>query len=309
MGISNTRAAANRRSLISALRGGLTFGDVFYVDSTNGAASDTAGRGKTLSAPFATLDFAVGQCAVNNDDVIILAPGHAETIIAENDVDIDVAGVTVVGIGRGTDRPTFNFTTNVAADFKLAAANVRVENILFTAGIDALTAPIEISGAFCELVDCEFQDGTTGSIDTACIVDVLATGDSCLIDGFVSIGNDDEGGGDAIICCIRGAVGATDFRVMNCFITGGFTIGCLDLNQTTDLIRIGPNNHLINTNDTDTCIDVLATSSGTIFLNYMETDGDAVDTAVTVDNDLSLLKNLFVNLDGQTGGIVGTPHS
>lgn len=309
MGVSNSRAADNRRQLVSALRGGGTQGDVFYVDSTNASASDTVGRGKRISAPFATLDFAVGQCAVNNDDVIILAPGHAETIIVDSGVNIDVAGVTVVGMGRGTDRPTFNFTTDVAADFKLAAANVRVENILFTAGIDALTAPIEISGAFNELVDCEFQDGTTNTIDTACIVDVLATADSCLIDGFVSIGNDDEGNDDAIICCIRGAVGATDFRVMNCFITGGFTIGCLDLNQTTDLIRIGPNNHLINTNDTDTCIDVLAAASGTIFLNYMETDGDAVDTAVTVDNDLSLLKNLFVNLDGQTGGIVGTPHS
>lgn len=300
MGISASRAVSNRRHLVASLRGGGALGDVFYVDSTNNGAADTAGRGKHLSAPLATLDFAIGQCAENNDDVIIVAPGHTENIVEDSGIDVDVAGVTIVGVGRGTDRPTFTFTTDAGADFKLAAANVRVENLLFVAGVDVLTGPIEISAAYCELVDCEFQDGSTGSIDTVDVVIVTATGDQCLIDGFVLIGTTDAGQS-----AIQGTVGAKDLRIMNCYITGSYAVGCIELQNTADLVRIGPNNLLINTNATDTAIDVAGDLTGFIFRNMLETDGDAVDTAITVDNNASLFQNFMVNNDGEAGGIVG----
>ena len=92
---------------------------------------------------------------------------------------------------------------------------------------------------------------------------------------------------------------------MNCYISGGYNVGCLELLNTTDLVRIGPNNLLINSDDTDTCIDVTTTSTGSIFRNYLEVDGET-DTSVTANNGLSLYENYMVNLDAEAGGIVGT---
>jgi hypothetical protein len=280
----------------------VTTGNVWYVDSGNTTdGADLAAYGKSPDTPFLTIDYAVGQATASNGDIIYVMPGHTETVTADSGIDVDQVGLTIIGLGRGTDRPTITFTTSTAADFKLAAANCRAENLLFVAGVDALTGPIEISAAYCELVDCEFQDGATGTIDTVDVIMITAAGDSCLIDGFVCIGTTDAG--QSQINC---ADGAKDLRIMNCYLTGDMAVGNIELANTTDLIRIGPNNLCINTNATDTCIDVVATASGSIFDNYLEIATNGQDTAITADNDLSLYENYFVNLDGETGGIVGT---
>lgn len=284
----------------------MTVGNVFFVGSEVTGSSDTDGRpGRDPVNPFATIDFAVGQCTVSNNDVIFVLPLHVETVVADSGIDVDVVGVSIIGMGRGTDRPTVTFTTAVGADFKLAAANVRVENILFVAGIDALTGPIELSAAYCELVNCEFQDGATGTIDTTDCVIVTAAGDNCLIDGFVYIGNSDA----AIQSGIQLTAGAVDPRVMNCYITGSFAVGNIEVQSTTDLVRIGPNNLLINTNATDTCIDVVTTTTGSIFRNMLEIATNGEVTAITVANDASLYENYFVNLDQETGGLQGVASS
>ena len=81
-----------------------TTGRVFYVHSSG---SDSAQAGETAAAPFATLDFAIGQCSANNGDLIYVMPGHAETLTAAGQLDFDIAGVRAQGLGWGTTRPTF----------------------------------------------------------------------------------------------------------------------------------------------------------------------------------------------------------
>lgn len=277
-----------------------TTGNAFFVGSQVTGASDTDGRpGRDPVNPFATLDFAIGQCTASNGDVIFVLPLHVETVVADSGIDVDVVGVSIIGMGRGTDRPTITFTTAATADFKLAAANVRVENLLFVAGVDALTGPIEISAANCQLIDCEFQDGATGTIDTIDHVIVTATGDNAEIDGFRLISTS-----DAAQSGIQLTAGATDPNVHDCYITGAFAVGNIEAQSTTDLVRIH-DNLLINTDATDTCIDVVTTTTGSIFRNFMEIATDAQVTAITIANDASLYENFFVNLDQETGGLQG----
>src|SRR3954465_1858829 len=73
--------------------------NVFFVQSTNGNAGDSSGKGQTPDAPFATIDYAVGQCSANQGDLILVLPGHAETVSAAAGLALDVAGITVLGIG------------------------------------------------------------------------------------------------------------------------------------------------------------------------------------------------------------------
>ena len=56
-------------------------------------------------------------------------------------------------------------TTAVTADFKLAAANSAVKNILFVGGIDATTGVVEVSAADCALIDTEYRDSTGQATD------------------------------------------------------------------------------------------------------------------------------------------------
>lgn len=112
-----------------------------------------------------TIDAAVGACTANAGDVIYVMPGHTETVTAAGGLDLDVAGISIIGLGSGSLRPTVNFTTVVGADMDVDAANITVKNILFTGGIDALTGPIDVNAADFKMIDCETRDVTGQATD------------------------------------------------------------------------------------------------------------------------------------------------
>jgi len=278
--------ATNRTALFSRRQPGGVFtiddlkehpGDIFFVDSGNSDASDTAGFGKNPDAPFATLDYAVGKCTASNGDVIYLMPGHAETIIAEDGVDIDVAGITVIGLGKGAARPTFTFTTAVTADFKLAAASTHVENLVFLGGIDDTTGVVEISAADCKLIDCEYRD-VTGEATDAIIT--TASANRLLIDGLRYIGAAGAGTNAGIAL-----IGANDLVIRNFQMYGNFAVGAIDF-RTTKSERVWIHSgHIWTENSADIAIvDTISASTGHIgpdlFLRLKD-DADNITEAVT----------------------------
>jgi len=224
---------SNRTALFSRKQPGGVFtisdlvdhpGNIWFVDSGASGGGDTTGHGRDPDSPFLTLDYAIGRCTANNGDVIYLLPGHAETIIADSGVDIDVAGVKVIGLGWGASRPTFTFTTAVTADFKLAAASVVVKNLLFLGGIDALTGVIEVSGADCVIKDCEYRDVTGQATDTILTVDGA---DRLVIDNYRHIGAAGAGANAAIAID-----GTDDLEIKNSYLYGNFAVGAIDLRTT-----------------------------------------------------------------------------
>jgi hypothetical protein len=138
----------------------LTSGKVFWVNYTTG--TDGNGRGDSPTNPFKTLDYAIGKCRSNKGDVIFLMPGHAEDIIAAGTVTMDVPGVSVIGLGQGSLRPTFTFKTATSATILISAANCRISNcIMDHTGIDAIATGINITGADAEIDHCKFVCSAT----------------------------------------------------------------------------------------------------------------------------------------------------
>ena len=130
-------------------------GDVYYVDS--GSGSDTAG-GKSPEKALATLDAAIGKCTANQGDIIYILPGHAETVATAGAIAADVAGVSIIGLGEGADRPTFTFSA-VDATWIVSAASTTIKNMLIKPSIDSVVSPIVVSAANC-IIDVEVQDAT-----------------------------------------------------------------------------------------------------------------------------------------------------
>ena len=121
-------------------------GNIRYVDSGNAlAATDVTG---TKDRPYSTVDSAIGSCTANNGDVIVAMAGHSETLTAAASIAADIAGVQIVGLGTGRERPTINYTTAAAASLNVTAANVSITNFFFDmTGVDAVTAGINVSAA------------------------------------------------------------------------------------------------------------------------------------------------------------------
>lgn len=207
-------------------------GDIFYVDSGHSAASDTAGFGKDPDSPFATIDYAIGQCAANNGDVIYVAPGHAETVSAASGIDVDVAGISIVGLGRGTLKPTVTLGTVTTATVVLDAANARVEGLRFVSNIDSLAAVLDVNaGDYSEVVNCDFVSSSAKEYLAG--IDIANNISDFRVSGCRFIQPTDPGGSDA--AAGTGAiyvVGGSRLMVEDCEFWGNFETALLH-NKTT----------------------------------------------------------------------------
>jgi hypothetical protein len=125
--------------LFSVIDKSVVTGSIFWVNSDTG--TDGEGFGQNPNAPIATIDYAIGLCTADAGDVIYVMPGHAEDVLSATGLLCDVAGVAIIGLGRGTKQPKVSLTTAAGATISITAANVTVENIWlhsnFTNGVTA----------------------------------------------------------------------------------------------------------------------------------------------------------------------------
>lgn len=137
-------------------------GKIFFVANAAQGGSDS--QKGNYNEPFLTIDHALSQCSDNNGDIIFLMPQFGLTISAASQLNIEVAGVSIIGLGQGTSRPAFVFDTSTSASILITAANVTIENVVGYAGLAALTQPFRCIGNNVWL-DIEWQD--VSSVKTA----------------------------------------------------------------------------------------------------------------------------------------------
>lgn len=147
----------------------MTTGNVLFVDSGSANASD-GNLGDAPTKPLATLNGALVRAAANNGDVIFLMPGHAENCSSATTQVIDKADLRIIGLGVGTNRPTFTYTAT-AGSFEIDAANVYIQNVRFLAGISAVVVGVNVDADYVTLEGCEWDFSTT-AFDFLIMVDV-----------------------------------------------------------------------------------------------------------------------------------------
>lgn len=278
-----------------------TTGNVWFVDSTfTGAGGD----GTSPDKPLATLNLAVAKCRANKADLIILMPGHTENVIAAAGTNINVAGVRVIGIGNGSNRPTFNMTTVVGASFEITAANVYLENVLFTGGLDNLTYMVNVTAA----------DVTLRNIETRDVTGEMAVGIRCvtsprlMIDGWRHDGATNAGSASALVI-----IGGDRITVQNFVIDGNFSAAAIEVRTiaTTDLeIHDG---WIRTRNAADLCIrDLVTASTGLIGPNLsfrLQDDAANITEAITGATFVQFLPINVVNAAGEVAMPINTVAS
>lgn len=150
-------------------------GNIFWVGSTVTGATDGAGYGQNPGAPFATIDYAVGKCTENVGDTILVLPGHAETVSAAAGLALDVAGITITGLGNGTLRPTITLDTADTADVDVDAANITIENLIFSANFADIAVCLDVNADDFTCRNCRFQATAADMNFLVCIQDAAGT--------------------------------------------------------------------------------------------------------------------------------------
>lgn len=160
-------------------------GKVFFVNNSSvlaeGGIGGSDGNDGSYKKPFRTIDYAIGRCTAGRGDLILVMPGHAETVTTAADIVMDVAGIAIVGLGIGTARPTITFGTNTTANIPITAANMSVKNILFVANradvASVFTATSTNTPKSFTVEDCEFRD-TSAILNFLTIITGNATANS-----------------------------------------------------------------------------------------------------------------------------------
>lgn len=153
-------------------------------------------------------------------DVILVLPGHTETITGAAGVSISKSGLSIIGLGNGSARPTYTFTTAVGASFDVSGANTLIQNIRFVCGIDNQTAINNVTAADVTFDSCEWilSNGTVGAavcVLTAATADRLKVINSRFTGPAINAGT-------TCAACIQHESGV-DYVIQNNYFTGKMT--------------------------------------------------------------------------------------
>lgn len=150
-------------------------GRVFWVSNNTvgllpGQRGGSDGNRGSFESPFATLQGALNNCVANRNDIVFIKPGHAETITSATTLLFNKAGVAIVGLGWGSNRPVFTFTTANTARIPVSVDNMSIQNCRFVANFLSIATCFLLTTAANFAVDsCEFSD-TSATLNFLSIV-------------------------------------------------------------------------------------------------------------------------------------------
>lgn len=139
----------------------VTTGSVWFVDSSTGSSGNS---GQDIKHPLATIDQAINKCTANKSDIIYVMPGHAETLSTDDATDLvpDIAGISIIGLGSGSDMPEVTFDGGTSTSINVQAAAITIKNIRFIAASSAIAVGIDVSADHFTLEDCMTDFDSSG---------------------------------------------------------------------------------------------------------------------------------------------------
>lgn len=168
-----------------------------YVRSTGAQSGDDAFLATNL---VSTIAAGLARARPGLGDFVVVLPGHAESIIDGTTFsNALVAGTKIVGVGRGSNMPTFTFTTAATAQMLINKADVQISGCKFVVGFVGLNSAFNVTAADFGFYNNEFTTGVF-SLGVATILMTLSAGaDRADISGNIFRGPSNVSAGDGIL--------------------------------------------------------------------------------------------------------------
>jgi hypothetical protein len=250
---------------------GFKDGKEFFVDASATDASSTGDGSPEF--PLSTINAAYDKCVTGRGDVIYVAPRHAENIAAATSLVMDLADVSIIGLGTGDNRPTLTYT---AADGNIPISGIgsRFENFILTVttALD-IAAGITISAAGVTVKDVEVR-ATGATMEFVVGILTTAAADRLHVDGLKYTMFD----GGASTHGIH-LIGVTDALIENSRFYGTISTGCVVM-ATTLSTNVRVKKCSFHNKSAALAKDVVATVTGCTY-----SIEDCIDTLANVTSD------------------------
>lgn len=268
-------------------------GTVFWVDDAVSGGSN--GNNGTFRRPFATIDYAIGQCTSGRGDVIMVKSGYAETVTAA--IAADVAGIAIIGMGTQGSMPAITGNGTIDA-ITVTADNVTIANLQFPApSLDAQTADINIAAAGCAVLNTRHIGSQTAK-NKVSVITITAAGHDFLLDGS-RIYNDVVEVPQAI--SIEGACARGEIR--GCVVQGGttgYTNGAIVDGDTATQLFIHDN--VFGNTKADTAVMAFSNNStGACARNFINGRHTTIQSNVTTGTGMAFFEQYGVEEAAKNG--------
>ncbi len=274
-------------------------GNVFYVDSN----ASGSGTGVSWTNAVTTIKAGALKCASDNGDVLLVAPGHAETLVASDAVDITRTGLRIFGLGVGENRPTLTYTAN--GEFVIGADDVEIHGFNFIAG-NAVVHAIDVEAGFENFVinNCRFTVTVADTDEFIDCIDIAAGSDN----GKITNCRAEMGAASAVSFISH--VGSDYTEIFDNIVSGDFSTACIEDATTASIWMFIRNNILINGTvggtaglNTVATISLKADTSAIIVKNVLFCNVASSELAIVAADGL-LSGNTYGEAEGITGSMI-----
>lgn len=252
---------------------------------------------------FSTIDAAIGACTANAGDTILVLPGHTEAVTSSS-IACDVAGVTFIGLGSGSMKPTLTFGATDSR-INVTAANCTWKNFRFQAGIgDVVTAVLHATAATnTNYIDIEFYATSTFNFINCYTLGAANISDGCRWERNY-LRTADAG---QLALCITAAA-QNDLKFYNNYVVHAAAAAGLLTAGAAELLGLDVVGNFVQTGQTDGSVGVLVittgtASSGRIVNNDMKTADAAANVAIPIASKVYAARNYIAGAD-EVGTVV-----
>lgn len=279
-------------------------GEVFYVAASGGQPRSWLDGKVTTDHLHLTITAALAKCVAGRGDVIYVAPGYTTTVAAAGGITVNKAGVSIIGLGNGTLRPTLTWSA-AASSILVTAANVTIKNFITTISIDEVVSMFAVSAAGCTLDGVDFIEygalGVTGQAIQFLLTTAAATDLTIM-----NCRHTQQTAATADQVWIQ-LVGTSNTRIFNNsikFLAKAAT-GSICISGSTAVINVEiVGNRIFWAGATiTTIINLVTTSTGIITDNRLYGGSSVVVTAAITGDGCLMAENYFANTLASSGAL------
>jgi hypothetical protein len=249
---------------------------------------------------FSSLETAINDSAVvaSRGDVIFLTPGYTQTISGATSLDFDKAGIQIIGLGNGSNKPTFTFT---ATDSRIdvTAANIKLQNVRLVAGVaDIVTAFLHATAAQnTQYIDIEFTASAAFNFINCYTLGAANISDGCKWErNYLRTADTGQ-----LALCITAAA-HNDLKFYDNYVVHAAAAAGLLTAGAAELLGLDVRGNFVQTGQTDGSVGVLVittgtASSGRIVDNDMKTADAAANVAIPIASKVYAARNYIAGAD------------
>ena len=256
-----------------------------------------------VNSVYNTTQAAIDASVASRGDVIYLAPGFTEAVTSSSHA-MNKAGVTIIGLGRGSNKATLTFAATTSL-VTVSAADCAFYNLRITAAVgDVVTAFLHVTAAQnTEYVDIEFFATSTFNFVNCYTLGAANISDGCKWERNY-LRTEDAGQLSLVIT----AAAHNDLKFYNNYVIINAAIAGLLTAAAVNLLGIDVVGNTVETAQIDGAVGVLVSTSstastGSIRDNHMKTSDPAANVAIPIASKVYAANN-YIDGNDEVGTII-----